>query len=160
MLIFTAKKKLKGGRYFPFTAIQRFSVAASLFSSLLAFVSSFLQLICKVIKFEVMDIDLEAKRIENGIYVGPIEALTFEGRFSWKNRIPSFIFECIRIEIGPLKPLEISLGQKDDREPSTKDPFFIWFYMDEEIAVARGKSGGQHSGAYVAVSHLILVLGS
>ncbi|XP_048329918.2 uncharacterized protein LOC107418748 [Ziziphus jujuba] len=111
MLIFTAKKKLKGGRYFPLTAVQRFDAAA--------------------------------KRIENGVYLGPIGALTFEGRFSWKNRILSFIFECIRIKIGPLKPLEISLGQKDDREPSTKkDPFFIWFYIDEEIAVARGRSGG------------------
>ncbi|KAG2667552.1 hypothetical protein I3843_15G118000 [Carya illinoinensis] len=86
--------------------------------------------------------DAAAKRIENGVYLGPIGCLTFEGRFSWKQRILAFIFECIRIKIGPLKPLEISLGQKDDRDPSNKDPFFIWFYVDEEIAVARGKSGG------------------
>ncbi|KAF5469109.1 hypothetical protein F2P56_013205, partial [Juglans regia] len=86
--------------------------------------------------------DAAAKRIENGVYLGPIGCLTFEGRFSWKQRILAFIFECIRIKIGPLKPLEISLGQKEDRDPSNKDPFFIWFYVDEEIAVARGKSGG------------------
>ncbi|KAL5053152.1 hypothetical protein RYX36_033834, partial [Vicia faba] len=41
-----------------------------------------------------------------------------------------------------LKPLQISLGQKDVREPSTKDSLFIWFYVDEEIVVARGRSGG------------------
>lgn len=110
MLIFTAEKKLKGGRYFPLTAVQRFDAAA--------------------------------KRIENGVYLGPIGSLTFEGRFSWKNRILAFIFECIRIKIGPLNPFEISLGQNQDREPNTKDPFFIWFYIDEEIAVARGRSGG------------------
>ncbi|CAI8619985.1 unnamed protein product [Vicia faba] len=86
--------------------------------------------------------DASAKRIENGVFLGPIGQLTFEGKFSWKNRILSFIFENIRIKVGPLKPIEISLGQKDDREPSTKDPFFIWFYVDEEIAVARGRSGG------------------
>lgn len=110
MLIFTSEKQLKGGRYFPLTAVQRFDAAA--------------------------------KRIENGVYLGPVGALTFEGRFSWKNRILAFIFECIRIKVGSLNPLEISLGQKDEREPSTKDPFFIWFYIDEELAVARGRSGG------------------
>ncbi|KAF7834593.1 uncharacterized protein G2W53_009452 [Senna tora] len=110
MLVFTAEKKLKGGRYFPLTAVQRFDAAG--------------------------------KRIENGIFLGPIGQLTFEGRLSWKNRILAFVFESIRIKVGPLKPLQISLGTKDDREPSTKDPFFIWFYVDEEIAVARGRSGG------------------
>lgn len=84
----------------------------------------------------------QGKRIENGVYLGPLGFLTFEGRLSWKNRILAFIFELIRVKIGPLNPLQISLGQKGNREPNTKDPFFNWFYVDEEIAVARGKSGG------------------
>ncbi|KAH0916335.1 hypothetical protein HID58_030781 [Brassica napus] len=110
MLIFTAEKKLKKGRYFPLTAVQRFDAAG--------------------------------KRIENGVYLGPLGALTFEGKFSWKNRILAFIFEQIRIKIGPLDPIKIGLGKKDaEEEPSNKDPFFIWFYVDEEIAVARGRSG-------------------
>ncbi|KAK1564421.1 hypothetical protein Q3G72_002878 [Acer saccharum] len=110
MLIFTAENQLKGGRYFPITAVQRFDAAG--------------------------------KRIENGVYLGPIGQLTFEGRFTWKKRMLAFIFERIRIKIGFLKSIEIGLGQKEDREPSTKDPFFIWFYIDEEIAVARGRGGG------------------
>ncbi|XP_059640238.1 uncharacterized protein LOC132282534 [Cornus florida] len=110
MLIFTAENQLKGGKYVPITAVQRF--------------------------------DASGKRIENGVYLGPIGWLTFEGRFSWKNRILAFIFECIRIKIGPFNPFEIKFGGKDEKEPSTKDPFFIWFYVDEELAVARGKSGG------------------
>ncbi|WCJ42036.1 hypothetical protein M5689_022864 [Euphorbia peplus] len=110
MLIFTAEKQYKSGRYFPITGVQRFDAAG--------------------------------KRIENGVYLGPIGSLTFEGRFTWKTKILSFIFERVRVKIGPLNPFEISLGDKNDREPSTKDPFFIWFYIDEEIAVARGKSGG------------------
>lgn len=84
----------------------------------------------------------QAKRIENGVYLGPLGCLTFEGRFSWKKRILAFIFECIRIKIGPFGPLQISLGKGEEREPSTKDPFFTWFYVDEEIAVAQGRGGG------------------
>ncbi|KAL9247476.1 hypothetical protein vseg_020905 [Gypsophila vaccaria] len=110
MLIFTAEKQLKGGRYFPITAVQRF--------------------------------DAEAMRIENGVFLGPLGSLTFEGRFSWKNRILAFVFELIRLKIGPFNPLEVPLGNEDNSEPNTKNPFFIWFYVDEEIAVARGRSGG------------------
>ncbi|KAI7753184.1 hypothetical protein M8C21_008110 [Ambrosia artemisiifolia] len=110
MLIFTAQKGLKTGKYFPITAVQRFDAAA--------------------------------RRIENGVYLGPLGCLTFEGRFSWKKRILAFMFELIRIKIGPFNPFEINFKGDDESEPSTKDPFFIWFYIDEEIAVARGKSGG------------------
>ncbi|KAJ8753712.1 hypothetical protein K2173_026388 [Erythroxylum novogranatense] len=110
MLIFTAEKQLKSGRYFPLTAVQRFDAAA--------------------------------RRIENGVFLGPIGSLTFEGRFSWKKRILAFIFESIGIKVGPFSPVDINIGKKGDREPSTEDPFFIWFYVDEEIAVARGRSGG------------------
>lgn len=112
MLIFTAEKGLGRGRYFPITAIQRF--------------------------------DATAKRIENGVYLGPLGFLTFEGPFSWKNRILAFVFERLRIKLGPFDPFDISIKGKDERVPSNKDkdPFFIWFYIDEEIAVARGRSGG------------------
>ncbi|XP_076926918.1 uncharacterized protein LOC143590270 [Bidens hawaiensis] len=110
MLIFTAEKGLKSGKYFPITAVQRFDAAA--------------------------------RRIENGVYLGPLGCLTFEGRFSWKKRILAFMFELIRIKIGPFNPFEINFKGDDDSEPTTKNPFFIWFYIDEEIAVARGRSGG------------------
>ncbi|CAH8390037.1 unnamed protein product [Eruca vesicaria subsp. sativa] len=84
----------------------------------------------------------QGRRIENGVYLGPIGTLTFEGKFSWKNRILAFIFERIRIKIGPLDPIKIGLGKKEaEEEPSNKDPFFIWFYVDEE-AVAHGRSDG------------------
>ncbi|CAN1753470.1 hypothetical protein LINPERHAP1_LOCUS5191 [Linum perenne] len=111
MLVFTAQKQYKGGKYFPVTAVQRF--------------------------------DADGKRIENGVYLGPLGWLTFEGKLTWKKRTLAFIFERLRIKIGPFNPLEIGLGQQGDREPTIKsDPFFVWFYIDEEIAVARGRSGG------------------
>ncbi|MCL7025933.1 hypothetical protein MKW94_020771, partial [Papaver nudicaule] len=91
----------------------------------------------------VQRFDAAAKRIENGVYLGPLGCLTFEGKFSWKKRILAFTFELLQIKIGPFPPLKISLGKQDDtKEPSTKDPFFIWFYVDEEIAVAQGRGGG------------------
>ncbi|KAK6127663.1 hypothetical protein DH2020_038579 [Rehmannia glutinosa] len=90
----------------------------------------------------VQRFDAAGKRIENGVYLGPLGCLTFEGRFSWKKRILAFVFERIRIKIGPLDPFEFSFKGKDEREPGNQDPFFIWFYIDEEIAVARGRSGG------------------
>lgn len=112
MLIFTLQGRSGKGFYFPVTAVQRF--------------------------------DASAMRIENGIYLGPIGCLTFEGRLSWKTRILAFIFEYMNIKIGPLGPLKINLAKEEDkgRTPTTKDPFFIWFYIDEEIAVAQGRGGG------------------
>ncbi|KAL3824813.1 hypothetical protein ACJIZ3_020842 [Penstemon smallii] len=90
----------------------------------------------------VQRFDAAGKRIENGVYLGPLGWLTFEGRISWKKRILAFIFEKIKVKVGPFNPFEISFPGKDEREPSNKDPFFIWFYVDDEIAVARGRSGG------------------
>lgn len=112
MLIFTVQARSGKGFYFPVTAVQRF--------------------------------DASAMRIENGIYLGPIGYLTFEGRLTWKKRILAFIFEYMNLKIGPLGPLKINLAKEKDkgRTPTTKDPFFIWFYIDEEIAVAQGRGGG------------------
>lgn len=112
MLIFTEQARSGKGFYFPVTAVQRF--------------------------------DASAMRIENGIYLGPIGYLTFEGRLSWKKRILAFSFEYMNLKIGPLGSLKINLAKEKDkgRTPTTKDPFFIWFYIDEEIAVAQGRGGG------------------
>jgi len=98
---------------------------------------------CRTLIYGYSNSFLQGKRSENGIYLGPIGCLTFEGRLSWKKKILAFIFERVRIKVGPFGPLEIGLGSGDDgREPSTKDPFFVWFYVDEEIAVAQGRGGG------------------
>ncbi|KAI5004316.1 hypothetical protein ZWY2020_031559 [Hordeum vulgare] len=91
----------------------------------------------------VQRFDAAGQRIENGVYLGPAGSLTFEGRLSWKKKMLAFVFERIRVKLGPLPSLEIPFGGGDmSREPSTKDPFFLWFYVDEEIAVAQGKGGG------------------
>ena len=87
---------------------------------------------------------LQAMRIENGVYLGPLGALAFEGRFSMKNRILAFLFDKLKIKIGILPPFTINIGKKADeaRVPGNSDPFFIWFYADDEIIVAKGRGGG------------------
>ncbi|KAG0599380.1 hypothetical protein M758_12G147800 [Ceratodon purpureus] len=121
MLVFTVGKDLVrealkggpgGGQYLPITAIQNF--------------------------------DGPAMRIENGVYLGPLGALAFEGRFSMKNRILAFLFDKLKIKIGILPPFTINIGKKADeaRVPGNSDPFFIWFYADDEIIVAKGRGGG------------------
>eukprot|EP00250_Pteridium_aquilinum_P017971 c23874_g1_i1 orf=189-1001(-) len=90
-------------------------------------------------KFDAMNMT-----IENGVYLGPLGSLTFEGRISWKNRILAFLFDSINIKIGSLGPFKVSIAKKEnqDRPPTNKDPFFVWHYADEEIIVARGRGGG------------------
>lgn len=87
---------------------------------------------------------LQAMRIENGVYLGPLGALAFEGSFSLKKRILAFLFEKLKIKIGILPPFTINIGKKEDegRTPANSDPFFIWFYADDEIIVAKGRGGG------------------
>eukprot|EP00270_Netrium_digitus_P021750 TRINITY_DN9505_c0_g1_i3.p1 TRINITY_DN9505_c0_g1~~TRINITY_DN9505_c0_g1_i3.p1 ORF type:complete len:284 (-),score=47.04 TRINITY_DN9505_c0_g1_i3:220-1071(-) len=115
MLIFSRSGKKDSGHYFPITAVQRF--------------------------------DAKAMEIENGVFVGPLGELTFKGPFSWKGRQMSFIFTTLSLKLGPLGPFVFKIGkdgedEKSPGDPKAKDPFFLWWYADEEIIVARGRSGG------------------
>ena len=77
---------------------------------------------------------MQTMRIENGVYLGPIGALAFEGRFSMNKRILAFLFDKLKIKIGSLPHFTINIGKKADeaRTPGNTDPFFIWFYADDE----------------------------
>lgn len=100
------------GQYFPLTAVQRWDAASG--------------------------------EIENGVYLGHIASLTFSGPYALKSKRLSFDFDTLHLKIGPLK-LDIPLKDKIDPAKyvaSSKDPFFIFFYADEEIIAARGRSGG------------------
>ena len=100
------------GKYFPLTAVQRWNAATG--------------------------------EIENGIYIGHVAALTFSGPYALKGKRLSFDFDTLHLKLGPLK-LNIPLKDKINPasyNPTAKDPFFIFFYADEEIIAARGRSGG------------------
>jgi len=92
----------------------------------------------------VQGFDAVAMRNTNGIFLGPIGSLEFEGRFSWKNRILAFLYEKLIIKVGPLGPFTINIEKKEDagRTPGNADPLFVWFYADDEILVGKGRNGG------------------
>lgn len=103
-----------------------------------------LHIVDMLFEYSSTPILVQAMRIENGVYLGPLGALAFEGRFSMKKRILAFLFDKLKIKIGSLPHFTINIGKKEDegRIPGNTDPFFIWFYADDEIIVAKGRGGG------------------
>lgn len=54
----------------------------------------------------------------------------------------SFDFDTLALRLGPAK-FDIPLKDKvKDYTPGPKDPFFLFFYVDENLVAARGRSGG------------------
>ena len=106
----------KGGNYFPIPAAQRF--------------------------------DAEAGEIENGVFLGAFAALTFRGPFRWRGkRALDFDFYSLGLRVGPFSTeLDISKGKAgkgyEAFEPAKGGPSFSWAYVDDDIAVARGRGGG------------------
>ncbi|KAL3683023.1 hypothetical protein R1sor_001045 [Riccia sorocarpa] len=91
----------------------------------------------------VQNFDSEASRLENGLYFGPLGSFTLSGKMSIEKRKLSFFFNSVSLTLGSWGPLRIKVGGKSDTEvPDKKDPFFIWYYADDEIIVAKGRSGG------------------
>ncbi|GMH44214.1 hypothetical protein BSKO_12148 [Bryopsis sp. KO-2023] len=77
--------------------------------------------------------DGEAKTVANGVYLGFIAAMTFFGKFETKGNALNFTADKVEIKIGPAK---FKINTKD------QNGAFSFFYVDDDIIVARGKSGG------------------
>ena len=59
-----------------------------------------------------------------------------------KGKKLTFDFDTMHLKLGPSK-FNIPLKKKIvDYVPSRKDPFFLFFYVDEDVVAARGRSGG------------------
>lgn len=86
--------------------------------------------------------DASNGEIENGIFLGLVASLTFKGPYSFTGKKLSFDFDTLKLRIGPLK-FEFKLKEKIvNYKADPKDPFFIIFYVDEDIIAARGRGGG------------------
>lgn len=86
--------------------------------------------------------DASTGTIENGIFLGLIAALTFSGPYEYKGKKLSFDFDKLKLKLGPWK---FDFGLKEeikDYKAGKADPFFIVFYVDEDIVCARGRGGG------------------
>lgn len=83
-------------------------------------------------------------RIENGVYFGFLGVFVFEGRFLMNKRILVFLFDKVKIKIGFFLYFLINIGKKEDEGWifGNIDLFFIWFYVDDEIIVVKGRGGG------------------
>ena len=86
--------------------------------------------------------DASTGTIENGIYLGLIAALTFSGPYEYVGKKLSFDFDKLKLKLGPWS---FEFGLKDEiknYEGGKSDPFFVIFYVDEDIICARGRGGG------------------
>ena len=86
--------------------------------------------------------DATQGQIENGIFLGHLAALTFSGPYAMKGKKLSFDFDTLAIKLGP-KKFSFNLKAKiTNYTPSPKDPFFLFFYVGEDLVAARGRGGG------------------
>lgn len=86
--------------------------------------------------------DASQGQIENGIFLGHLAALTFSGPYAMKGKKLSFDFDTLVIRLGPKK---FSFKLKDkitNYVPAPKDPFFLFFYVSDDLVAARGRGGG------------------
>ncbi|CAI5959449.1 unnamed protein product [Closterium sp. NIES-65] len=93
--------------------------------------------------------DATAMEIENGVFLGPVGYLTFQGPMGFTGRRLAFTFHTLTLKLGPLPPFQWGIGKEEDKgrvpgegKAGSKDPFFTWFYVDDRIAAARGRGGG------------------
>ncbi|KAL6757485.1 hypothetical protein V8C86DRAFT_2624018 [Haematococcus lacustris] len=103
-----------GGRYFPIPACQKFV--------------------------------LDEMSFENGVFLGPLASLTFKGPYLMKGRRLMFDVNSLNLGLGPWRlsiPLKAStpFDQLPPKEQADL-PFFLYAYLDSELLVGRGRSGG------------------
>jgi len=92
--------------------------------------------ICGVERF-----DAEAMESENGAYFGKWGYITFKGPFNFSGRRLNRVYNKLKIKVLKWGPFEFDIGEFG-REPGKPDPFFLLFYVDDEIVVAQGRGGG------------------
>jgi len=106
-------------------------------------------------------------RIRNGVYLGPVASLWFDGPFQWrdKQRMLEFDFHKVSVKLGPLGPISFDIGNKEawdnlkeleqaasggqgnieksaESQKIGSNPFFTFVHVDENVCAARGRGGG------------------
>lgn len=98
--------------------------------------------IAAVQKFDATKMDFE-----NGVFLGPIAYLTFNGPYAMSGRQLTFDVSTMNIGLGPLKfsiPLKKDAKSIADMDPADRKklPFFLYSYIDDDTVVGRGRGGG------------------
>jgi hypothetical protein len=112
----------------------------------------------------VQSFDVDALRIRNGIYLGPVKFF-FDGPFIWRDALSmlEFTFTRVSLGLGPIGPagVDIDDGKWDavkaaeqsassggggvEKAKASKpgaNPFFKFVYADDKCIAARGRGGG------------------
>lgn len=89
--------------------------------------------------------DEEHSEIEIGVFLGMIAALTFRGSFKWEKRKQNFVYDTVRLRLGP-KWFDFPIKKKDKsadgKQQDRLAAFFNFFLVNDNICAARGKDGG------------------
>jgi len=100
-----------------------------------------------------------AGRIRNGVYLGHIAALQFDGPFALSGKRLAFDFSTLSLKLlgfrlsFALKPEGYALPASG--KEAAKLPFFLFAFADGDLVVARGRSGGVALWARSAPSWLL-----
>ncbi|PSC70869.1 hypothetical protein C2E20_5731 [Micractinium conductrix] len=88
--------------------------------------------------------DATRNEIENGVYLGRIAALTFQGPYRMEGKILEFDFDTLKLRLGGWTlPLPLKAKQDPSAFKRSKDsPFFVFYYVSDKIICARGRGGG------------------
>eukprot|EP01023_Acetabularia_acetabulum_P057463 TRINITY_DN6701_c0_g1_i4.p1 TRINITY_DN6701_c0_g1~~TRINITY_DN6701_c0_g1_i4.p1 ORF type:complete len:238 (-),score=33.17 TRINITY_DN6701_c0_g1_i4:132-845(-) len=89
----------------------------------------------------VNSFDAKTKRNKNGIFLGWLGSLTFGGPIEWKGRKLEFDVDRTQIKIGPFS-FGFDSNVQEQKKKQKVQPFFVFLYVDEDIIVARGATGG------------------
>jgi len=87
-------------------------------------------------------------RLVNGVYLGHLASLLFYGPFVVEGKKMMFDYTKLEINIGPLslkfdvKDEAEAVRKLNDDKEKKELPFFVFQYADDNVCVARGKSGG------------------
>lgn len=96
----------------------------------------------------VQKFNAEELSFENGVFLGPLLGhLTFKGPCMSKGKQLSFDVTTMYVGLGPWRvPVTLKKDAKPLAEVDQKNvkalPFFIYAYVDDQIVLGRGRSGG------------------
>ncbi|MEW5304725.1 MAG: hypothetical protein WDW36_007317 [Sanguina aurantia] len=91
-------------------------------------------------------IDPKESTFENGVFIPTLAHITFKGPCLLRGRQLTFDVQTMSLGVGPWRwSLEINKAARPidtiPPEKARKLPFFLYSYVDDDILVARGRSG-------------------
>eukprot|EP01024_Parvocaulis_polyphysoides_P037636 TRINITY_DN33584_c0_g1_i5.p3 TRINITY_DN33584_c0_g1~~TRINITY_DN33584_c0_g1_i5.p3 ORF type:complete len:158 (+),score=34.91 TRINITY_DN33584_c0_g1_i5:266-739(+) len=84
---------------------------------------------------------LKITGIKTEFFFGFLGNLTFAGPVEWKGPKLEFNVDRVQVKIGPFS-FGFDQNVEEEKKKQKVQPFFVYTYVDEDILVARGATGG------------------